>query len=80
MMNLHDLPRVIRGDRARTSARRRNQRQDGRDIRLDLLWSLRLELTDQAREVLLSQVAALRRLRLIPAKTRRELRVLLGAA
>ena len=79
-MNLHDLPRDLGGDGARTSARRRNQRQDNRDIRRDLLWSLRLELTDQARGVLLSQVAALRRLRLIPAKTQRELRVLMGAA
>lgn len=56
--------------------RERNIRADARDTRLDLLGSLRLDLSDVARARLLGVVAELVALRQISRATTRELRTL----
>lgn len=57
------------------NVRAKNVRADERDVRLDLLRHLRLELPDLSRDALLALVKVLP----MAPKTRRELRALLGA-
>jgi hypothetical protein len=57
--------------------RERNRRGDEHDVRLDLLWSLRIDLADVARAKLLGTIAELVALSLMPRKSARELRILL---
>jgi len=61
------------------AVRRANIRADNRDIRLDLLRSLRIALSPKARERLLGEVRELSRAGEIPRATARELRALFGA-
>lgn len=60
------------------AVRRANIRADERAIRLDLLWGLRLRLSECARRTLLQAVEELRMARALEPQQVRELRVLFG--
>lgn len=66
--------------RALRVARRRNEAADERDLRLDLLHSLRLSLSSEARAGLTTRIRGLCKAGHINRSTRRDLRILLGVA
>lgn len=73
-------PRVQAFGCQMSAVRRQNQRQDERDTRTDLLYSLRVPLGRAGSAFLLSAVTAAFRAGLIDRAARRELRILLGGA